>query len=131
MRDGTQYLIWIEGIGNMLNNKQKYWDGNINKICRYWFYILRGLDTFNQFKYLIGAIFALYWMLKLENPIIFVVIFIMCIPILFIAGYYHVHYVGKVIDWLNIEYSSHWSRYSFELSERNVRALESIDKKIK
>ncbi len=114
-----------------MDNKHKYWNGIENKLIRYWFYITRGLDLLNQFKYLIGAIFALYWMLKLNNPFVLLFIFLACLPVLFVVGYYSIHKMGKVMDWLNIEFASHWSRYSFELQERQVKAVESIEKKIK
>lgn len=112
-------------------HKSAHWSGLQNKLIRYWFYILKGLDTFNNFKYLIGAIFALYWTLKMNNPLILVGMFCICIPILFIVGYYTVHHIGKVVDWLNVEYSTYWSRKSMEWQERQVKALESIEEKIK
>ena len=110
----------------MQNHKEKYWNGTVNKLCRYWFYLMRGVDIFNQFKYLVAAIFALYWMLKMKNPAILAMMFLICIPVLFVVGYYSVHYVGKVVDWLNVEFSSYWSRYQFELQERQVKATEDI-----
>lgn len=114
----------------MDKNREKYWNGAENKAIRYWFYIMRGLDIFNQFKYLVAAIFAIYWMLKLNNPIVLVLIFLGCLPVLFIIGWYSINRMGKVIDWLSVEFSSHWSRYSFELQERSVKAVESINNKI-
>jgi hypothetical protein len=115
----------------MKNNEHKYWNGTANRLIRYWFYIMRGLDVFNQFKYLVAAIFAMYWMLKLSNPVFIGVMFAVCVPVLFIIGYYSIHYAGKVMDWLNVEFSSHWTRYSFELQERQVKALEDINGKVK
>jgi hypothetical protein len=116
---------------NKEENLKKYWDGLPNKLIRYWFYLLRGLDAFNQFKYLIGAIIALCWMYNLKHPVYVITSFLICIPILIVIGYYYVHYVGKVIEWLGVEFSSHWGRYSFDLQERIAKAVEKLasDKK--
>ena len=111
---------------NKKENLKKYWDGWVNKLVRYWFYLLKGLDAINQFKYLLGAIIALCWMYNLKHPIYIITAFVICIPILTLIGYYYVHYVGKVIDFLSIEFSSHWGRYSFELQERMVKAMEKL-----
>jgi hypothetical protein len=112
-------------------NKAKYWDGWKNRCIRYYFYIVKGLDMFNSFRYLLMAIFALYYMLKLSNPFFFVIFFaISCFGLGFV-GYLTVHHVGKVIDFLGVQFATHWTRYSFDLQERTLKAMEKLaeDKK--
>jgi hypothetical protein len=111
---------------NKEENIKKYWDGWTNKSIRYYFYVTKGLDMFNSFRYLLMAIFALYYMLKLSNPIIFVLFFILSCVFLGFVGYITVHHIGKVIDFLSIEFATHWSKYSFNLQERQVKAMEKL-----
>ena len=111
------------------NHRDLYWNGTRNKAIRYFYYSQRGLDLFNQFRYLLMAIFGVYLLLKLSNPLWLLAMFAISFPLLVLAGYYQVHHMSKVIDWLNTEFATYWSRYSFSLSERSVKALESIDRK--
>lgn len=114
-----------------INIKEKNWDGTKNKLIRMYFYQQRGLGLFNEFRYLLMLIFGAYVLLKLNNPIFLILMFLVSLPIITVIGYFQVHHMAKVINWLDVEFASYWSRYSFELSERNVKALESIEKKIK
>ncbi len=107
--------------------KNKYWDGTTNKIIRYYFYSQRGLDLFNQFRYLFMVIFGIYLLFKFNNPLYLVGMFIISLPILILLGYVSVHYVGKVLDWLSVEFSTHFSRYQYTLLEQIRDAIK--DKK--
>lgn len=109
-----------------MNNKNIYWDGNSNKFIRYYFYSQRGLALFNEFRYLFMVIFGVYFALKLNNPIWFVLMFVVSVPILCFFGWLSVHKIAKVVDWLNIEFSTHWGRYGYELQERQIKLLEEI-----
>lgn len=98
-------------------NRSLYWDGFKNKAIRFYFYVQRGLALLNEARYLIMGIFALYYTLRLDNPFILVGMFAIAIPVLIILGWLSVHHIGKVIDWLNIQYSTHFSRYQITLLE--------------
>ncbi len=114
----------------MSNDKNtKYWDGPLNKFCRYWFYINKSVEIFNQFKYLFALIFGVYFTLKLTNPIWLLGMIILSIPMLLVFGYFYVHHISKVLEWLNVEFSTHWSRYSFELQENILKELKQLNKK--
>jgi hypothetical protein len=115
---------------NHEENKKEYWDGNRNKAIRYYFYAQRGLALFNEFRYLIMIIFGAYLVMKLNNPIWMVLMFSVCIPVLCLVGWMQVHKMAKVMNWLDVEFASFWSRYSFELSERSVKAIEEINKAV-
>lgn len=113
-----------------MDNKKLYWDGKTNKAIRFYFYSQRGLALFNEFRYLFMVIFGVYVILKLNNPLLFVLMFLISIPILCFFGWLAVHKIAKVIDWLNIEFSTHWGRYGYELQERQNRILEEIRDKL-
>ena len=113
-----------------MNHKEKYWHGVTNKIIRYYFYSQRGLALFNEFRYLFMLIFGAYIIFKLNNPLWLGVMFITSLPLLILIGYVSVHYISKVVDWLNIEFATYWSRYSFNLQERIADTLEEINIKL-
>jgi hypothetical protein len=114
-----------------LPDKKEYWNGNKNKAVRWYFYVQRGLALVNDFRYLLMGIFGVYLLLKIDNPIWLFLMFIIAVPVLLFLGWLQVHHMAKVINWLEVEFASYWSRYSFDLSERSVKALEDINKKTK
>ena len=109
----------------------KYWSGAKNKTIRYYFYAQRGLTLMNEFRYVIMTIFAVYFTLKLTNILLIPLMFVLAIPFLCIAGYISVHHMAKVIEYLNIEFSTHWGRYTYELNEKRNELLEEISDGIK
>lgn len=114
-----------------MNNEQKYWDGRKNFVARLWYYLLQGLDLVNSFKYLGAFILGVYAILKLTNPWIMVGIFLASLPILLLAGYVKAQHINKVVDWLTVELGTHWGRYTYELSEKNIKLLEEILKELR
>jgi hypothetical protein len=107
-------------------NIEKYWNGKTNYFIRLWMYCLRGLDVFNQWRYILMSIFALYYILHLKHIALLVGIFVICIPILCVFGWIQTHKIAKVIDWLNIKFSTHYSMYQINLQERIAKAVEKI-----
>ena len=97
--------------------QHEHWKGTRNKLIRYYFYINTGLNVFNNFKYLVAAIIGIYWTLHLHTPILILAMFIACIPVLGIIGYYSIHHVNKVIDWLSVKFGSHYGIYQIKLLE--------------
>lgn len=112
-----------------MTNNAKHWDGAKNKAVRLYFYSQRGLGLFNEFRYLFMLIFGVYLTCKMTNPLWMVLMFLIACPVLIVAGWIQVHKMAATINWLDIEFGSYWSRYSFELQERQVNALESINNK--
>lgn len=101
-----------------MNNNPKeheYWNGTKNKTIRYYFYMSRGLDLFNNFRYVFMAIAGIYIALRLKNPIWLLTMFGISIPLLMVAGYYSVHHIGKVVDWLNVRFGTHYSLLNINL----------------
>lgn len=97
-----------------------------HKITKVYFYIRQGLALANEFKYLIAGVIAFYYTLKLDNILWLFLMIIVSLPILFVAGWFAVHKMAKVLDWLGIEYGTYWSRYSFVLQERIIELLEKM-----
>jgi hypothetical protein len=118
----------------MIINKEtneKHWDGAKNRAIRWYFYQQRGLALFNELRYLLLCIFGLYMFMKLDNPVWLLIMFFVSCPVLVFVGWLQVHHMARVIDWLGVEFATFWSRYSFELQERQTKALEDMNEKIK
>jgi|ERR1035437_903274 hypothetical protein len=112
-----------------LSNNPKdheHWVGAKNRLIRYYFYTNTGLNVFNNFKYLVGAILAIYWMLHLKNPIVLLVMFLISIPALGVIGYYSIHHINKVMDWLGVRFGTFYSLYSIKLQEEIRDAVKKL-----
>ena len=112
-------------------HNEVHWHGVGNKMIRWYFYAQRGLALVNEFRYIAIAIAGIYFVLKLSNPLWMVAMFVIFLPILVFFGWLQVNKMAKVMDWLGVQFASYWGRYSFDLQERQVKAIESIDNKIK
>src|SRR3990167_1102149 len=82
---------------------QKYWEGRENLFIRYWTYLDRGLDMFNQFKYYIGfPLVAAAFIPFLEGKTPWLVaLTIVGLPILILAGRYKLHKINKTTEYVN------------------------------
>lgn len=103
----------------------------VNIFVELYFYAQRGLALFNEFRYLIMSILGLYYVLKLKRKIWFVVMSVVGLVFIIVAGYVQVNFMSKQLNYLEVENASYWSRYGFELQERQTKAVESIDRKTK
>jgi hypothetical protein len=106
--------------------KERYWSGNRNKVIRYYYYVRRGLELLNEFRYLLMAIFGVYLAMKMSNPILLIFMFLVSIPVLIVLGWLMVHHISKVIEWLNVEFSTYWGRYTYDLQEKILEELKRI-----
>ncbi len=123
------YWTLFGGLMDILKDvdKKKYYEGTQNKIIRYYFYSQRGLGLFNEFRYVFMLIFGIYITFKLTNPLWLVGMFAVSLPALILIGYIAVHHVGKVVDFLNVQFSTHWTRYQFELQENILKELKKLN----
>ena len=112
---------------NTLTLKEKYWDGRLNYGIRIYFYATRGVDIFNQFRNVIFVVFGAYWTFKLHNPWWLIGMMVIGVMLLICMGWFAVHKMGKVVDYLNIHYSTHWSRYNYELLEGIQNELRELN----
>lgn len=106
-----------------------YLKGKENKAIRYYFYCQRGLGVINDFRNVAFLIFAGYFALKLDNILWMGAMFLGSLPFLILIGWYSVHRMGNVIDWLNIKFSTHYGIRQFTLQEEILEELKTINKK--
>lgn len=109
---------------------QKYLSGFQNRMIRYYFYISRGLDILNAFRNLFLGIGALYIALKIDQPLWIVVMVIVSLIILLISGYYNVHKLAKMQEWLSMRFSTHFGIKSFNYTEEQNKLLKGILKEL-
>lgn len=110
---------------------KRYWNGTKNKLIRHGYYIGKGLDSLNPARYYIASIFVIYAFLKIDNIWIIPIMFICGLPILDIIGWLYVHHMAKVMEWLGIEFSTHFSRYNIDLQEKMLQELRDIKNELK
>ena len=111
--------------------EKEYRKGLKNRLVRYYFYIQQGLGLINEFRYLLMAILGAYYALKLSNPLIIPIMFFLSCLVLIFLGWLYVHHMKKIMEYITIEYATHWGRYQFELFEKIIQLLEDIKKERK
>lgn len=105
-----------------------YDKGFLNHGIRGWFYLQRGLNLVNDFKYLVAGILAFYYTLKLGSIWWIAILFAIAIPVLLAIGYFHTHKMAKAIEWTNMVFASYFSRYGIDLSEKQTENAEKTTK---
>lgn len=121
------------------NEYTKTYDkGVLNHGVRAWFYLQKGLNLMNEFKYLVAGILALYYTLQLDSYMILVGIFVVSIPVLTFIGWFHTHKMAKAMEWTAMVFSSYFARYNVDLNEntadntaKTVKLLEELLQEIK
>lgn len=111
---------------NLFKDDSKYLEGKENWLIRAYFYCSNGLTILNEFRNLFLGILALYLALKLDKLWILPVMAIPCILILTLTGYYVVHRVSKVREWLGMRFGTHFGIKSFNYTEENYKLLSEI-----
>ena len=114
----------------MKRKPNEYWKGRENWFIRMYFYFHNGMNLAGEFRYLIAGVIALYVLLKVDKPILMVAMFLIAIPILLALGYYNVHRMAKVNEWLSTKYSTHFALKNFELNQKSVKILTNIEKQL-
>ena len=83
-----------------------FWEGKQNVFNRYWTYLQNGLNLITEARYLIISILGGYAVLKLTNPWLMVLMFLISIPILIVAGRWYLYNVKKVQEFVTVTKSS-------------------------
>lgn len=105
---------------------ESFMHGMENRGIRYYYYLNTGLNILNQFRNLLLGIFGLYVILKLENPVFLVLMFLLCLPVLTTIGYYNVHRMNKVLEWVGMRFSSHYAIRQFNYNQGQYDILCTI-----
>jgi len=99
---------------------KSYDKGLLNHGIRAWFYLQRGLQLLNEFKYLVAGILAFYYALDLDSILLLVAIFFVSLPVLILVGFFHVHKMAKALEWTGMMFSSYFARHNVDLQEQQV-----------
>lgn len=104
--------------------KPEYWNGAENKAIRIFFYAQRGAEIINQFRNPFLLIFGIYFVLKFDNPLWLLLLMVVLFPLICVAGWFCVHRMGKVIDYLNVRFSTHYAKQQFDIFEGILKELK-------
>lgn len=111
---------------DLIKDDDKYLVGKENWLIRAYFYCSNGLTILNEFRNMFLAIIAIYIALKLTNYWYLLAMILPCLLILTLAGYYMVHKVSKVREWLGIRFGTHFGLKTFNFNEDNNKLLMEI-----
>lgn len=106
---------------------EDYLKGWRNFFIRAYFYLLNGVNFVSDFRNIGLAIFGLYITLKLENPYDMAFMLLGAILVLTPLGYFMVHKVSRVKEWLTTKYGSHYAIKNFDFVEAQYNTLKRIE----
>lgn len=110
--------------------KEDYLQGKENWLIRMVFYFINGTNFANTFRNIIFGIIGIYAVLKLTNPLWMVAMFLFTIPVLTLLGYYVIHKMNKVNEWLSMRFATHYAIKQFDLNEEQTELLREINKSL-
>jgi hypothetical protein len=108
----------------------EYWEGSKNILIRTWTYIKIGLTQVNDYKYVAAAVFAVYYTLKLVNPIWIVVMFVVSLPSLAILGHWWLYKGAKTSEFVSAQKGSVLGYSAYNAQIRIIELLEQILNKL-
>lgn len=97
-----------------------------NGAIRWYYYLTQGLGFMNDFRNLFLGVLGLYIALKIDNPLLIVYMTIPSLIVLALVGYYVVHHVSKVKDWLGVKFGSHYTIKQFDYTKGSYELLKKI-----
>lgn len=109
-----------------MNNEYNH--GTKNGLIRWYYYLTQGLNFMNDFRNLFLGVLGLYFALKVDNPLILVYMTLPSLIVLALVGYYVVHHVSKVRDWLAVKFGSHYTIQQFDYTKGSYELLVKIEK---
>ncbi len=111
---------------DIFKDDAKYLKGKENWLIRAYFYCSNGLGILNEFRNLFLGILGLYIALKWDNIWIAIGLFVVSIVLLTLMGYYTVHKISKVREWLGMRFGTHFGMKSFNYQEASYELLVEI-----
>lgn len=109
-----------------MEDESKYLIGGKNRMIRYYFYLSNGLGILNEFRNLFLGIIAIYIALKFENVVWMGIMFVPSLVALTVIGYYVVHHVSKIREWLGVKFGSHYGIKNFNYAKGQYELLLEI-----
>lgn len=106
-------------------------EGTQNTLIRWYRYCSGGINLANEFKSLVIMLLGIYYVFKLSDPWLFIGAFVFSVIIFTIVGWYRVHKMDKVIEWLNIKFTTYYGLDTYNIQKDSREILESILKELK
>ena len=97
--------------------KVKYWEGTVNFLCRLWYYFIKGLEIFDKFKYFFIVFGGLYYLIGKKHLVLVIMALLAGVPVILLIGFFSVHKMGGVLDYLNTKFSTYSALKQIELLE--------------
>lgn len=111
---------------DIFKDDPQYLSGNHNRMIRYYYYLERGLEILNNFRNLFLGILGLYIALKLDAWWLMPVFFGVAVLVLTAIGYYNVHKITKIREFLNIRFGTHFGLKTFDYNKAQAELLAEI-----
>ncbi len=108
-----------------------FFPGAENRFIRYYFYLNNGLAILNNFRNLFFGVFALYFTFHLTNPYLLAALLVPGILILIAVGYYSIHRMSKVQEWLGMRFATHYGIRSYNYNQGTYEELKEIKELLK
>lgn len=105
---------------------KEYLPGFYNRLVRYYYYLESGLNVLNEFRNLFLGIIAIYIALKLTNVLWMAVMTIPSLILLTVAGYFNVHRLSKIKEFLSMRFSTHYAIKTYDYNKEQVLLLREI-----
>ena len=99
------------------------------KLVKAYFYLDKGLDILNKFKYQGAGIFALYYTLQLNNPLLILAMFVVSVPILILLGWLWIKRVARSLEKMSVDKGTYYSIYGYSLQEDIALSLRKLAKR--
>ena len=115
----------------IFKDDKKYLKGAQNWLIRYYYYLSSGLNEFNSFRNIFIGILTVYITFKLESYWWAIGMFATAIVILIVVGYYIIHRVSKIRDWLGVRFSSYFGMKQINYTEESFKLLTEIRDSLK
>lgn len=108
-----------------------YLKGKENWLIRLYFYCSNGLTILNEFRNMFLGIFALYILLHLTNLWYLILMTVIGIIILIPTGWYMVHRVSRVREWLGLRFGTYYGIKQFNYTKESYNLLVQILEELK
>lgn len=104
----------------------KYLKGKENWLIRMYYYLRNGLSMLNDFHNVFLGMITLAITFKITSITFMLAIAIPGTLIFIILGYYNVHRISKMNEWLSMRFSTHYSIKSFNFTQGQYELLTEI-----
>lgn len=116
----------MDGFGKIEEHVPEYWEGGKNILIRVWTYIKVACNQADDLKYVAASIFGVYLLIKLNNIIWLIVMFVASLPLLAILGRWWLYKGAKTSEFVTATKGSVIGYRSYNLQVRQVELLEQI-----